>query len=167
MKVRKMLFLAVAAIIFFAANYSFAQVNHKEGDCSKKCAKECGMTENTKEKENCSSECTTKTGDSQGIVSDSVKICPVSGEKIDGSEGEPVKFTYLGKEYLFCCSGCVKKFKAEPIKYIKEELNCPVMGEPIDKNVSTIHDGVKYYFCCNPCIKKFEKEPQKYLDKLK
>jgi len=163
MKVRKMLVLAMFAVLIFAVNNSFAQVSHPEGDCSKNCQKECGMTQ---EKSSCSHECTSKSGNSQGIT-DTAKICPVSGEKIDGSEGEPVKFTYLGKVYEFCCNGCVKKFKAEPIKYIKEELTCPVMGEPVDKNVSTIHDGVKYYFCCNPCIKKFEKEPQKYLDKLK
>jgi YHS domain-containing protein len=59
----------------------------------------------------------------------------------------------------------VKKFKAEPIKYIKTELTCPVMGETVDKEVSTVYDGVKYYFCCAPCVKKFEKDPQKYLNK--
>ncbi len=149
MKSKKMLFLALFAVILFASGTTNAQVSEEKKDCSSHCSKEC----------------TTKTGDSQGIISDSVKICPVSGEKIDGSEGEPVKFTYLGKEYTFCCSGCLKKFKAEPMDYIKGELICPVMGETADKNVSTVYEGVKYYFCCNPCIKKFEKEPQKYLNK--
>ena len=149
MKIKKMLFFAVITAVFLVVNMSNAQVSEEKKDCSKTCSKEC----------------TTKMGDSQGIVSDSVKTCPVSGEKIDGSEGEPVKFTYLGKEYTFCCSGCVKKFKSEPINYIKGEVLCPVMGEPIDKSVSTVYEGVKYYFCCNPCIKKFEKEPQKYLNK--
>lgn len=149
MKVKKMLFLVVITAIFFVVNMTNAQVNEEKKDCSKHCSKEC----------------TTKTGDSQGVMSDTLKICPVSGEKIDGSEGESVKFTYLGKEYTFCCSGCVKKFKAEPINYIKGEVLCPVMGEPVDKNVSTVYEGVKYYFCCNPCVKKFEKEPAKYLNK--
>jgi len=127
-------------------------------DCMEKCTTDCT--------EKCKNECTKKTtGSSQG-VSDTVKICPVSGEKIDGSEGESVKLIYLGKEYTFCCAGCVKKFKAEPVTYIKEELKCPVMGEPIDKTVSTTVDGVKYYFCCANCIAKFEKDPKKYLDKL-
>jgi len=163
MKVRKMLVMAAFAILFLAANISFAQVSHKEGDCSKNCQKECGMTQ---EKSNCTNECTSKTGNSQGTM-DSVKVCPVSGEKLDGSEGEPVKFTYLGKVYEFCCNGCVKKFKAEPMNYIKTELTCPVMGETADKNVSTVVDGVKYYFCCSGCIKKFEKDPKKYLDNIK
>jgi YHS domain-containing protein len=165
MKTKKMLFFEVLTAMLFVVNISFSQVNHKEGDCSKKCEKECTTTQGNHEKSECPGECTSKTGDSQGIMSDTVKVCPVSGEKLDGSEGEPVKLTYLGKEYSFCCSGCVKKFKAEPINYIKGEVLCLVMGEPIDKSVSTIYEGVKYYFCCNPCIKKFEKEPQKYLNK--
>lgn len=108
-----------------------------------------------------------KTGNAQGSgVTDSAKLCPVSGEVL-GHEGEPVKFTYLGKEYEFCCAGCVKKFKAEPMSYIKTELTCPVMGEAASKDVSTVVDGVKYYFCCSGCIAKFEKDPKKYLDKVK
>ncbi len=106
-----------------------------------------------------------KTGNAQGMA-DTTKLCPVSGEVL-GLEGEPVKFTYLGKEYEFCCAGCVKKFKAEPMNYIKTELTCPVMGEPASKNVSTVVDGVKYYFCCEGCIAKFQKDPKKYLDKIK
>jgi YHS domain-containing protein len=149
MKTKKMLFFAILTAMLFVVNMSYAQVNGEKKDCSK----------------NCSKECTTRMGDSQGVMSDTGKVCVVTGEKLDGSEGEPVKLTYLGKEYLFCCNGCVKKFKAEPINYIKGEVLCPVMGEPVDKNVSTVYEGVKYYFCCNPCVKKFEKEPQKYLNK--
>lgn len=104
-------------------------------------------------------------GHTSGTVSDSAKLCPVSGEPVD-QEGTPVKYSYLGKEYTFCCNGCVKKFKAEPIKYIKEELLCPVMREPVDKNVSAVIDGVKYYFCCESCIDKFRNNPSKYLNKL-
>lgn len=151
MKAKKMLFFAVMTAMLLVISSSYAQVNENKNDCSK----------------NCSKECTTKMGDSQGVFSDSVKVCPVTGEKLDGSEGEPVKFTYLGKEYEFCCSGCVKKFKSEPMNYIKGELKCPVMGETADKNISTVVDGVKYYFCCKSCVSKFEKEPQKYLNNNK
>ncbi|MCX6163586.1 MAG: YHS domain-containing protein [Ignavibacteriae bacterium] len=165
MKTKKLLFFAVLTAMFFVVNLSFSQINHKEGDCTKKCEKECTTTQGNQEKSDCPKECTSKTGNSQGIVSDTNKVCIVTGEKLDGSEGEPIKLTYLGKEYLFCCNGCVKKFKAEPMNYIKGELKCPVMGEAADKNVSTVVDGVKYYFCCSSCIKKFEKEPQKYLNK--
>jgi YHS domain-containing protein len=176
--------LVVAAVLsMFVMNISLAQTNEvkkTEGceksktectdmskkECTDMSKKECTDMSKKECTDKCKTECTkNKTGSSQGAV-DSVKICPVSGETIDGTEGEPVKFTYLGKEYTFCCAGCLKKFKAEPIAYIKEEVKCPVMGEPIDKNVSATVDGVKYYFCCSGCISKFEKDPKKYLDKL-
>ncbi|MFA5404789.1 MAG: YHS domain-containing protein [Ignavibacteria bacterium] len=142
MKAKKMLFFAVFTAMLFVVNLSFSQVNHKEGDCSKKCGKECTTTLGNQEKSDCPGECKSKTGDSQGVVSDSGKVCVVTGEKIDGTEGEPIKLTYLGKEYEFCCNGCVKKFKSEPMNYIKGGLMCPVMGETADKNISTVVDGV-------------------------
>ncbi|MEN3942651.1 YHS domain-containing protein [Prosthecobacter sp. SYSU 5D2] len=43
--------------------------------------------------------------------------CPVK-------EGKPVKAELTakhgGKEYAFCCKGCLGKFKADPEKYIKK-----------------------------------------------
>ena len=147
--------LALVAILFATSAIVKAQENNC---CKDKSKSECTTTQK--------SDCGTKTGNSQGTVSDSTKLCPVSGEVL-GHEGEPVKFTYLGKEYEFCCAGCVKKFKAEPMTYIKTELTCPVMGEAASKDVSTVVDGVKYYFCCEGCIAKFQKDPKKYLDKVK
>lgn len=46
------------------------------------------------------------------------KICPVSGESI-GSMGDGIKVTYKSEQILLCCKGCVKKFNADPEKYIK------------------------------------------------
>jgi YHS domain-containing protein len=129
------------------------------GECKgADCKGECGNSEKCKKN---------TSGGMKSNPMDSVtnKVCPVSGETIDGSEGAPVTFTYLGKEYTFCCENCVKKFKAEPMNYIKEEINCPVMGEAASKDVSTVVNGVKYYFCCSGCISKFEKNPDKYLKK--
>ncbi len=92
-------------------------------------------------------------------------VCPVSGEQI--AEGDAVVYNYLGTDYKFCCKNCLKKFKAEPMDYIKEELKCPVMGEPAVKDEFVIVDNVKYYFCCASCKNKFEKDPEKYLNKEK
>lgn len=100
------------------------------------------------------------TGEAQG-TNDSTKICPVSGDQI--GEGEGVTLSYLGKTYTVGCENCLAKFKAEPLNYIKEELLCPVMGEPVDKKISKVYNGTKYYFCCSPCIKKFNKNPEKYI----
>lgn len=93
------------------------------------------------------------------------EVCPVSGETI--AEGEGVVFNYLGTDYKFCCKNCMKKFKAEPMDYIKGELKCPVMGEPASKEEFVIIDNVKYYMCCASCNGKFEKDPEKYLNKDK
>jgi len=152
MKSKVMLVAVFVTAIMLVCNFSSAQSNETKKECSKECTKEAHK------------DCGTKVGNSSGSL-DTAKICPVSGETIDGAEGAPVNFTYLGKEYTFCCAGCVKKFKAEPMSYIKDDLKCPVMGETADKNVSTIVDGVKYYFCCAGCIKKFEKDPAKFLNK--
>lgn len=46
-----------------------------------------------------------------------VDYCVVSGEKLGGM-GDPVKYDYKGRTVMFCCGGCIKKFEAEPAKYI-------------------------------------------------
>jgi YHS domain-containing protein len=44
------------------------------------------------------------------------KICPVSGNKVDGV----TTFAYEGKEYNVCCSACLVSFKKDPQTYIKK-----------------------------------------------
>jgi YHS domain-containing protein len=92
-------------------------------------------------------------------------VCIVTGEAI--AEGNAVVYNYMGTDYKFCCKNCVKKFKAEPLDYIKGELKCPISGESASKENFTVVDDVKYYFCCSHCKEKFEKEPEKYLNKEK
>ena len=52
--------------------------------------------------------------------------CVVSGDKLaDGDMGPPINYVYKeeGKPdrlVRFCCKGCIKKFKKEPAKYLKE-----------------------------------------------
>ncbi len=41
-------------------------------------------------------------------------VCPVSGEEIDGEH----TYVYKGVKYATCCNKCMKKFKADPEKYI-------------------------------------------------
>ena len=43
---------------------------------------------------------------------------------------------------------------------------CPVMGQPIDKNISADYDGRRVYFCCGMCKPKFEDDAAKYVAKL-
>ena len=47
-----------------------------------------------------------------------------------------------------------------------EQVICPVMGNPIVRDVYTDIHGMRVYFCCPPCIEKFEAAPQDYLDGL-
>jgi len=151
----------IAASIFvvlfaFVSTNSFSQ----EKECCKdKSSSHCGDKKTSNE--NKDGKCCDKHGNAGGDSSVTGMTCLVSGEAI--GEGQGVKFSYYGKEYTFCCEGCVTKFKKEPMDYIKEEINCPVMGEKIEsKDVFVMHEGTKYYLCCKSCLKKFESDPDKY-----
>ena len=48
-----------------------------------------------------------------------LETCAVSGEKL-GQMGDPYVFNYEGKEYKLCCKGCLKDFKKDPAKYVKQ-----------------------------------------------
>lgn len=100
--------------------------------------------------------------DSDDVDNVTTQICPVS--KIEIEDGSGIKFSYLGTEYTFSCSGCLDKFKSEPMDYIEGELECPVMGGKASSEFFTEYDGVKYYFCCKGCINAFNSDPEKYLD---
>lgn len=47
-----------------------------------------------------------------------LKKCVVSGEALGGDLGKPVEVTYKGQTLLLCCKSCVKKFNANPEKYL-------------------------------------------------
>lgn len=158
MKTRIIVALFITGIFILFTAPSFAQTK----DCCKdgeKSNTEC-KTEKSTEQKDC---CTDKTGKSGSDSSKtSGSVCLVSGESIETGQGVP--FKYYSKNYEFCCEGCLKKFKKEPMKYIKDELVCPVEGDHVKQDVFVVHEGVKYYFCCAPCIGKFEKNPSKYIE---
>lgn len=43
--------------------------------------------------------------------------CIVTGNKL-GSMGDPVSFVHNGQEIKLCCQPCMKRFKANPEKYL-------------------------------------------------
>jgi YHS domain-containing protein len=47
-----------------------------------------------------------------------------------------------------------------------EQKICPVMGNPINKDIFIEYKGKKVYFCCPGCEEKFKAEPEKYIAKL-
>lgn len=46
-----------------------------------------------------------------------LQTCVVSGEEL-GSMGEPIDKVYNNHLVRFCCKSCIKKFEAEPAKYL-------------------------------------------------
>jgi YHS domain-containing protein len=46
------------------------------------------------------------------------KICPVSGESVEGMGGA-VSYEYKGKLYNMCCKMCSKDFEKDPEKFAK------------------------------------------------
>jgi YHS domain-containing protein len=81
---------------------------------------------------------------------------------------------------LFVMDGCKKQTsppmmppasansvsQAESADSATEQTLCPVLNNPIDKNVFVVYQGKKVYFCCAACKGPFEKNPEKYLSKL-
>lgn len=100
------------------------------------------------------------------------KTCPVTGEPIK----RDVFIEHDGVKVYFCCSGCIPKFKASPMKYLPAvyrqvypqtvQVKCPVMGETVDGKTSTEYQGRRIDFCCDSCISKFKADPAKYLSKI-
>ncbi len=98
--------------------------------------------------------------------------CPVMDEPIDLS----ISTRTDDGPVFFCCSGCIKKYTANPQKYAarvaaqrtglenrpKVQVACPVSGEPVKSSVSVEHDGRKILFCCPQCVDKFKADPAKY-----
>ena len=52
-----------------------------------------------------------------GVKPYPLKTCVVSGNTL-GSMGDPVTKVHSGQEMKFCCKPCVKKFDANPDKYL-------------------------------------------------
>jgi YHS domain-containing protein len=152
---KNILILVVSLIIVSFLNMnSYGQDNHKS------CCSDGNHSSCIEKKSSDHSSSTIN--DSNDVNDLTALVCPVSKEEIE--EGEGVKFNYLGKEYTFCCPGCIEKFKSEPINYIDDELKCPVMGELVDSELFTEYNGVKYYFCCEGCVNTFNSDPEKYLE---
>ncbi|MCJ8328640.1 MAG: YHS domain-containing protein [Lentisphaeria bacterium] len=71
------------------------------------------------------------------------KLCPVSDEEIDAD----IFTEYEGKKVFFCCKGCMKKFKADPAKYLKADVKTEEKTEEKtekkveEKKTEENHDG--------------------------
>ncbi|MDY7107443.1 MAG: hypothetical protein SYC29_02290 [Planctomycetota bacterium] len=109
--------------------------------------------------------------------------CVVTDAQL-GSMGDPVDYVYGNRLVRFCCASCIRKFEAEPEKYMAKidkayadaqrdtyPLDtCVVsggklgsMGEPVELVAGT----QLVRFCCGGCFPTFREDPQKYLAKVK
>lgn len=111
---------------------------------------------------------------------DSLKTCPVSGDKL-GADGKPYVFSYQGQEVKLCCKDCKKDFDKNPEKYMamiqagdaKPDLltTCPVSGEKLAGDMGEpfvfAYKGQEVKLCCKDCKEKFDKNPAKYIAKIR
>ncbi len=108
--------------------------------------------------------------------------CVVLGGKLGGM-GKAIDYMHKNRLVRFCCANCVKKFDADPAKYlakidaaaIKKQLKdyplktCVVMEDSeLDdaKAKNLVVNNRLVRFCCNGCVSDFQKDPLKYLSKL-
>ena len=89
-------------------------------------------------------------------------ICPVMGAQL-GSMGTPIKVRIGSQDSYLCCASCVGKevnathWKTIQTNIAKAQVNCPIMGMPVDASMeSTVVDGRQIFVCCPPCIKKIQ-----------
>ncbi len=47
-----------------------------------------------------------------------IKTCVVTGDAFGGDLGPPIDVKYKGRTVRLCCKSCVKKFNANPDKYM-------------------------------------------------
>ena len=104
------------------------------------------------------------------------ELCPVMGHKID----RKVYTDYQGRRIYFCCTDCVKKFKANPAAYqtktaaqsevsaggARKQTECPVMGMKITPGVYVDFKGKRVSFCCPSCLEKFNADPDGLIKKM-
>jgi len=102
-------------------------------------------------------------------------ICPTCGcslVRLGISKDKATPHSYNGKEYYFCCQGCVDLFILDPQKYLNETndmIVCPtcLAEKPVQSAVQLEIDGNEVHFCrCPHCADLFKKNPDFYIKRL-
>ncbi len=102
-------------------------------------------------------------------------ICPTCGcslVRLGISKDKSIVSSYNGKDYHFCCDGCVKIFTNFPEKYleeIKDKVVCPIClaEKSIIHTVKLNHNGNIIHFCrCPHCINEFNKNPDYFIKRI-
>lgn len=112
-----------------------------------------------------------------GIQAPAGPVDPVCGMAVDPATAS-ASIEHEGRQYYFCCSGCLRQFIAEPESYHQlgpsDEISIndapavdPVCGMTVEVvSPAAVFDwqGQKYYFCCQSCATKFSTNPKAYLN---
>ncbi len=102
-------------------------------------------------------------------------ICPTCGcslIRLGISKENAVFHHYQGKQYWFCCDGCLDLFKNNPEQLLKETSNlfvCPVClaEKPINATVEHEFNGMLFHFCrCPYCLDTFNQKKDYFIKRL-
>ena len=100
------------------------------------------------------------------------RTCGCSLVRLGVSKEQAVPYNYDGKEYYFCCQGCVDLFITDSQKYMQETddlIVCPscLAEKPRQYAAKLVHEGREVYFCrCPYCTDLFPESPDFYIDRL-
>ena len=106
-------------------------------------------------------------------------MCPV----MEGKINKRLYADHDGNRVYFCCQGCIKMFKKDPEKYMKQleaegitldktpiilQSRCPIDGVKIDKKKLHYvdHKGKRLYACSAGCAELIKKDPAKHIKEL-
>jgi YHS domain-containing protein len=102
--------------------------------------------------------------------------CGCSLVRLGVGKDEAVPYGHNGKEYRFCCRGCVEVFAGDSERLLHqyerrmdEVVICPgCLGEiPIRSAVEVQHGGEVFGFCrCPHCKQAFERNPEHFMRRL-
>jgi YHS domain-containing protein len=102
--------------------------------------------------------------------------CGCSLVRLHVGKEEAVVRHYNGREYFFCCQGCVDVFATDSKKLLQEYERrideiavCPgCLGEiPLESIVELEYKGDVFGFCrCPHCKRSFERDPERLLNRL-
>ncbi len=95
---------------------------------------------------------------------------PVCGMRV--TEASPHQCEHEGQTYRFCGAGCLRKFTADPARYLEDDdagtqaEKDPVCGMRVTEASPhhCEHDGETYRFCGAGCLRKFTADPARYLE---
>ena len=102
-------------------------------------------------------------------------ICPTCGcslVRLGIVKDQAPAHTHDGKEYRFCCQGCVELFIADPVKHLEETKDmivCPVCLAEKPKAMAVklqIADEEVYFCRCTHCQDIFRNAPDYYKKRL-